>query len=223
VRTRNPRLRRLPILALAAILTACSTRRVDVVSAPPVSLRLSCIEDGSLLRCRALASVDRGGEDRLKDERDVTADALWSSSDAAVATVGSGGVGGVAAGSTTITASVVDGHERQAASVRVLVATAGAAPSVAFDIEGAVRDSSNAGVADVHVSLVDDRGIARDVVTGSTIDGLFRFADVASGRYRLRAVKPAYRPVEKEVTIPASAPLTLVLLAEPAAAKAPAF
>jgi hypothetical protein len=212
------------MLTLAAILAACSTRRVDVVSGPRVSLRLSCIGDGSLLRCRALEAVDRTGADRLSEEHDVTADAAWSSSDETVATVGSGGVSAVAAGTTTIAASVVDGRERRTASVRILVAAPGAAPLVAFDIEGAVRDSSNAGVADVHVSLVDDHGMARDVVTGSAIDGLFRFADVASGRYRLRASKAAYRPVEKEVTIPASAPLTLVLLAEPVApAKAPAF
>jgi len=219
VRTIHSRLR-LSILTLAAMMAACSAR-VDVSSAPPVSLRLSCIGDESLLRCRALEGVDRT-DDRLSEERDVTAAARWASSDEAVATVGAGGVSGIDAGTTTIAASVVDGHESRTASIRVLVSTPGAAPTIAFDVEGAVRDSSNAGVAGVQVSLVDDQGMTRELVTGVAIDGLFRFADIASGRYRLRASKAAYRAVEKEVTIPASAPLTLVLIAEPAA-KAPAF
>jgi hypothetical protein len=46
-------------------------------------------------------------------------------------------------------------------------------------------------------------------------DGQFRFFPVVAGRYRLRAMRSHYRAVERDVEVPNTVPLTLVLLGDP--------
>jgi hypothetical protein len=115
----------------------------------------------------------------------------------------------------TITARLATTDRNGTANVTVIVDKAAAAPQVAYEIEGAVRDSSNSGVARVEVTLIDPLGHEQRVMTTPGLDGLFRFAPVRSGRYLVRASRSDYRAIEREISVPDPRPLTLVLLANP--------
>jgi hypothetical protein len=98
--------------------------------------------------------------------------------------------------------------------VLVVVDAEGAGPQIAYDLKGVVRELSNDSLANVELTLVDDKDRALCAVT-SGADGAFRIVPLLSGQYRLRATKQGYRTVERPVNVPDAAPLTLVLLFEP--------
>jgi hypothetical protein len=111
-------------------------------------------------------------------------------------------------------ASIPGSSPAVSASVKVVVDRPGGLPQVAYEVEGAVRDSSNRGVADVDVTLAREDE-TQAVATARSVDGLFRLPAVAGGRYQLRAMRAGYRVAEKRITIPDPLPLTLVMLPEP--------
>lgn len=124
------------------------------------------------------------------------------------------------------TASLADAGEGQAQSpeatavVQIAVNEETGVPQVAYDVEGAVRDLTNMGLANVEVTLTDERGRTQTTKTREAkgvADGAFRFSPLLAGTYHLKARRPDYRPAEKTVTIPDPAPLTLVMINEPVA------
>ena len=204
------------IPALAVSIQACSTGAISPPPTPQVSsVSLTCAPKAGDLNCRALAS--RAGEQVQSEPADVTGWAVWSSSDDRLASVERGRVTGVTAGVVSIAASIPGSSPAISASVKVVVDRPGGVPQVAYEVEGAVRDSSNRGVADVDVTLAREDDEAQTVAAAKSVDGLFRLPAVAGGRYQLRAVRAGYRVAEKSITIPDPLPLTLVMLPEPTA------
>lgn len=203
------------LIAAASGLIGCTAP--PSATAPPsqVVLNLSCEAAEAALVCGASTSPTAASE--TPGPVDVTPEVKWSSSDERIASVRSGRVVGRTAGTVTITATLSAAAARGQASILVIVADAALSPQVAYEIEGAVRDSLNSGIADVDVTLLDDHGRQQRVKTARTLDGLFRFAPVVAGHYQIRAFRHDYRPAEREITVPDSRPLTLMLLADPRA------
>ncbi|MBM4183985.1 MAG: TonB-dependent receptor [Gemmatimonadetes bacterium] len=80
--------------------------------------------------------------------------------------------------------------------------TAGAAQQ-ASSISGLVSDYTGAGVAGVTVEIVGAPGTARTSATDGA--GRYRFAGLSAGEYALRVTAPGYLPIERGVTVGASA------------------
>jgi len=204
--------------AVSVALVACDVKAPAPRNTAMIAgLRVLCEPADLVLQCRAMerASDDRSDPTR---ESDLTQTVAWSTSNARIANVVRGRVTGHAPGTVTIVASVRSGDETLSASVVVIVDDQSARPTLAFDVKGVVRDLSNTGITNVELTLVDDQGRARTLVTRESArpsDGSFQFVPVLGGQYRLRARKAGYRPVERLVNVPDAAPLTLVLLAEP--------
>jgi Carboxypeptidase regulatory-like domain len=164
--------------------------------------------------------MEGASDDRVDPTRgsEMTQTVVWSTSNANIANVVRGRVTGNAPGTATILASFRSGDETLSASVVVIVDDEHPCPTLAFDVKGVVRDVSNTGITNVEVTLVDEQGRTRTLVTPESVrpsDGSFQFVPVLGGQYRLRARKPGYRSVERLLNVPDAAPLTLVLLAEP--------
>lgn len=180
-------------------------------------LKVSCDVRDDELDCRALGQVAGSPFDPSEDV-DVTDTVTWTTSNARTADVVRGQVTSKEPGSATIAATLRSGDETVTSAVLVVVGDDGARPQVAYDLNGVVRDTSNTAVTDVELTLADGRGGTRVAVTAQNSghpDGTFRFVPVLRGQYRLRATKPGYRPVERVVSVPDTAPLTLVMLSEP--------
>jgi hypothetical protein len=181
-------------------------------------LKVSCESQDDGLNCRALKQV-AGSPVDAGENVDVSDAVVWNTSNAMIAAVVRGHVTSMEEpGSATITATLRAGAETVTASVLVVVGDDGASPQVAYDLSGAVRDVSNTPIPEVELTLSDGHGDARIAITGQNggpSEGIFRFAPVLSGQYRLRARKSGYRPVEKVVNVPDPSPLTLVMLSEP--------
>jgi squalene-hopene/tetraprenyl-beta-curcumene cyclase len=76
------------------------------------------------------------------------------------------------------------------------------------EIEGALGVNGDA-AANTHVELVDERGrVVQTVVTTST--GNYRFRNVDGGKYKVRAEKQGFKPVESEVNAAPAAPAAKV-------------
>jgi carboxypeptidase family protein len=204
-------------LAVAIALAACNVHK------PPVqgqlqrttitTLSISCEPDDEALNCRAIGDLAEEGVD-LGGETDATNIAAWSTSNAKTANIVRGRVTAKEPGTATIAATVRSGDETVSSSVLVVVDAEGARPQIAYDLKGVVRELSNDGLANVELTLVDDKDCARSTVT-SGADGAFRILPLLGGQYRLRATKPGYRSAERLVNVPDASPLTLVLLFEP--------
>jgi hypothetical protein len=201
-------------LAAAATLGACNTSvpaqgKVAAIAA----LNVSCEPHGDALNCRA---VGHFADDRVEAPRetDMTDVVAWATSNVKIANVVRGRVTANEPGTATIVASVRSGDETESSSVLVVVDGERTCPQVAYDLNGVVRDLSNNGIPSVELTLVDDRGHVRTMITREA-DGAFQFTPLLSGRYRLRAAREGYRPVERLVDVPDATPLTLVLLFEP--------
>jgi Carboxypeptidase regulatory-like domain len=213
------RSRRALPLVMTIVMAACNVH-------PPTSakktsipvLNVSCEGQDDGLNCRALEQVAASPVD-AREGVDVTEAVVWTTSNAMTAAVVRGHVTSMEEpGSATITATLRAGDETVTASVLVVVGDDGASPQLAYDLSGAVRDASNSAMTNVELTLSDGRGANRIAVTGQNggaSEGTFRFAPVLSGQYRLRATKAGYRPVERVVNVPDTAPLTLVMLSEP--------
>jgi hypothetical protein len=206
------------MVAAAAALSACNAgvpakARVATIA----TLSVSCEPHDGALNCRAIGQL---ADDRAdpRRETDLTDAVAWATSNVKTATISRGRVTANAPGTATIVASVPSGDETMSSSVLVVVDSKRTCPQIAYDLKGVVRDLSNNSMTNVEVTLVDDQGHARTMVTreaDSPADGAFRFIPVLGGQYRLRATKPGYRPVERLVNVPDATPLTLVLLFEP--------
>ena len=178
------------------------------------ALSISCEPHDTTLQCRALG---RNSEPRadLSNEADLTETVGWSTSNANTATVVRGRITANAPGVTTIAASMRSGGETVSSSVLVAVESERTLPQVAYDLKGLVRDVLNESVKGVELTLVEERGQQTRTTITSGADGAFQFVPLLSGSYRLRASKPGYRSVERPISVPDAAPLTLVLLSEP--------
>jgi hypothetical protein len=205
---------------LIAILGALSGGCRDTVAAPQrsavsASLRLSCDRRGDALDCRAVGTRndERAG---VHGESDLTDRVAWSTSNPDAVGILDGRVTANQPGIATVAASVRSGEETLSASALVVVTKERPYPQLAYDLAGVVRDFTNSGLKDVELTLMADREPAADASrkTGTVSDGAFHFTPLLSGQYRLRATKQGYRPVEKQVTVPDTAPLTVVLIAE---------
>jgi Carboxypeptidase regulatory-like domain len=213
------RSRRALPLVVTIVMAACNVHPMTsakTTSIPVLNVSCEGQEDG--LNCRALEQVGASAVE-ARESVDVTDGVVWTTSNASAARVVRGHVTSMEEpGSATITATLRAGAETVTASVLVVVGDDGASPQVAYDLSGAVRDASNTAIPDVELTLSDGHGDARIAITGQNggpSEGIFRFAPVLSGQYRLRATKPGYRPVEKVVNVPDTSPLTLVMLSEP--------
>jgi hypothetical protein len=183
-------------------------------------MTLSCDGGSQQFACRARV-VPMTPEGAAEAEvRDVTDSATWSTSDPRVVVVEEGNVVPRAIGTAAVTAAFRAGVQSLSSSVTVTVDADHAAPQLAYALGGEVRDPSNSVLSNVDVFLVrpddrDDReSVQRRKLTTSE-DGKFRFFPVVAGRYRLRAMRSHYRPVERDVEVPNTFPLTLVLLGDP--------
>jgi hypothetical protein len=213
------RSRRALPLVVTVVMAACNVHPVTSAKTTSVPvLNVSCEGQNDALNCRALEQVAASAVDS-RESVDVTDAVMWTTSNASAARVVRGHVTSMEEpGSATITATLRAGDETITASVLVVVGDDGACPQVAYDLSGAVRDVSNSAIPNVELTLSDEGGGVRTVITGQNdgpSEGTFRFAPVLSGQYRLRATKSGYRPVEKVVTVPDRLPLTLVMLSEP--------
>jgi len=213
------RSRRAFTLAAAIVMAACNVHpRTSAKTTSTPVLSVSCEGHENALNCRALEHIAASPVD-AREGVDVTDAVVWTTSNAMTAAVVRGDVMSMEEpGSATITATLRAGDETVTASVLVVVGDDGACPQVAYDLSGAVRDVSNSAIPNVELTLSDDRGGARIAITGQNggpSEGIFRFAPVLSGTYRLRATKAGYRSVERIVNVPDTAPLTLVMLSEP--------
>jgi hypothetical protein len=149
--------------------------------------------------------------------RDVTDAATWSTSDPRIVVVEEGNVMPRAIGTAAVTAAFRSGVQSLSSSVTVTVDADHALPQLAYALGGEVRDPSNSNLPNVDVFLVrpgDSESVQRRKLTTSQ-DGQFRFFPVVAGRYRLRAMRSHYRAVERDVEVPNTVPLTLVLLGDP--------
>jgi len=211
------RSRRAFALAVAIVMAACNVHpRTSAKTTSIPVLNMSCEGQDDALNCRALEQT--GSPVDARESVDVTDAVEWTTSNAVTAAVVRGHVTSDEPGTATITATLHAGDETVTAAVLVVVGDDGASPHVAYDLSGAVRDVSNSAVPNVELTLSDDRGgawIATTGENGGLSEGTFRFAPVLSGTYRLRATKAGYRPVERVVNVPDTAPLTLVMLPEP--------
>jgi hypothetical protein len=206
--------------ALIMVLTAASGACRDTVptpqrSAATASLRLSCERRADALDCRAIGNRndDQAGPQSDSDLTDVV---TWSTSNPNVVTMQHGRVAASQPGIATIVASMRSGEETLSASVSVVVSKERPYPELAYDLAGVVRDPTNSGLTDVELTLMADQEHAPAAArtAGTVSDGAFHFAPLLSGQYRLRATKQGYRSVERRVTVPDAAPLTVVLISE---------
>jgi len=190
--------------------------RTDSSSASSTPLDIKCVEDEAALSCRAMLRLD--GEADV-NAQDVTDTAQWSSSDERAIVARNGRVAANAAGVATITATLQTGEQTHSSSFLVVVDQK-RRPRQAYSLQGEVRDfSSFVGVGGVSVTLVDEEGSKRTVITpaeGETT-GQFLFSAVPSGTYRIRVARYGYRSTERTVTVPQSTPYTMTMLAEPPA------
>jgi hypothetical protein len=205
-------------LVVTIVMTACNVHPPTSAKTTSPVLNVSCETQDDALNCRALKQVAESPVD-ARESVDVTDAVVWTTSNAVTAAVVRGHVTSMEEpGSATITATLRAGDETVTASVLVVVGDDGARPQVAYDLSGAVRDVSNTAIPSVELTLSDGQGdawIATTGQNGALSEGTFRFAPVLSGKYRLRATKSGYRPVEKVVNVPDRSPLTLVMLSEP--------
>jgi hypothetical protein len=210
------RSRRALPLVVTIVMAACNVHpRTSAKTTSLPVLNVSCEGQDDALNCRALEQA-AGSPVDARESVDVTDTVVWTTSNAATAAVVRGHVTSEEPGTATITATLHAGDETVAAFVLVVVGDDGGSPQVAYDLSGAVRDVSNSAIPNVELTLSDDRGGPRIAITGQNgSEGTFRFAPVLSGQYRLRATKAGYRPVERVVNVPDTAPLTLVMLSEP--------
>jgi len=173
---------------------------------------MSCSPGDDKLDCHAILSSE--GE----SARDMTDAVAWSTSDNSVATVYRGQVAAVGPGMASITASALATPGRQSSTVVVLVSRGTAAPEVAYSINGEVRDfATQDGAADVQVTLRESAQTGLLETRLKTItkpDGSFSLFPVLAGRYHIRATSSKFRSTEKEVMVPDSESVTLVLLPE---------
>jgi len=205
---------------LIAIVAAGSAGCRPTAAAPPrspvtASLKLSCERRGDALDCRAIGA--RNDEQAgTHSESDLTDVAAWSTSNPDAVSMRQGRVTASHPGIATIAASVRAGEETLSSSVQIVVTKERPYPQLAYDLAGVVRDPTNSGLKDVELTLMADREPVADASrkTGTVSDGAFHFAPLLSGQYRLRATKQGYRSVEKQVTVPDPAPLTVVLISE---------
>jgi hypothetical protein len=205
---------------LIALAAAASGACRETVAAPrrstvTTSLKLSCELRGNALDCRAIGARndDQAG---THSESDLTDVAAWSTSNPDAVGMLHGRATAKQPGIATIAASVRSGEETLSSSAQVVVTKERPYPQLAYDLAGVVRDPTNSGLKDVELTLMADREPVADASrkTGTVSDGAFRFAPLLSGQYRLRATKQGYRPVEKQVTVPDTTPLTVVLISE---------
>jgi Carboxypeptidase regulatory-like domain/Bacterial Ig-like domain (group 2) len=199
------------MLALALTTVACGAPPVNRSAPTTVPVRLACDASKNALVCKTLSPA----ASESTEPADLGTVVEWSSSDDRVASVHNGRVAGRLIGTATITARLATTDRNGSASTIVVVQERDGAPQIAYEIEGAVRDSSNSGVARVEVTLVDPRGRMQPVKTTSGLDELFHFAPVPCGSYLVRASRSDYRAIERDITVPDARPLTLVLLADP--------
>jgi hypothetical protein len=205
-------------LAAATAMAGCNVyvpaqARTGIIA----TLRVSCEPQGITLNCRAIAQVADHPTDPQR-ETDVTSAVAWTTSNLKTANILGGHVTGNEPGTSVIEASMRSGDETVSSSVLVVVNDEHTCPQVAYDLKGVVRDLSNTGIANVELTLDGDQGHARTTMTRQVdgpSEGAFSFSAVLSGQYRLRAIKPGYRPVERLVNVPDTMPLTLVMLSEP--------
>jgi hypothetical protein len=205
---------------LIAIVAVASGACQETVAAPQrkavtASLKLSCERRDDALDCRAIGTRndEQAGTHGESDLTDVVA---WSTSNPDAVDILHGRVTANQPGIATIAASVRAAEETLSSSVLVVVTKERPYPQLAYDLAGVVRDPTNSGLKDVELTLMADREPVADASrkTGTVSDGAFHFAPLLSGQYRLRATKEGYRPVEKQVTVPDTAPLTVVLMSE---------
>jgi hypothetical protein len=205
---------------LIAVSTAASGACRETVVAPQrsaaaASLRLSCERLGDALDCRAIGTRNEDPTGSRSDI-DLTDAVAWSTSNPHAVEMLHGRVTATQPGIATIAASMRSGEETLSSSALVVVTKERPYPQLAYDLAGVVRDPTNSGLTDVELTLMADReptpAAARK--TGTVSDGAFHFAPLLSGQYRLRATKQGYRPVERRVTVPDAAPLTVVLISE---------
>jgi hypothetical protein len=206
---------------LIAMVAAASGACQDTKAAPQrsaavaASLKLSCERRGDALDCRAIGT--RNDEQAgSHGESDLTDVAAWSTSNPDAVGILHGRATANQPGIATIAASVRSGEETLSASTLVVVTKERAYPQLGYDLAGVVRDPTNSGLKDVELTLMADRDPVADASrkTGTVSDGAFHFTPLLSGQYRLRATKQGYRPVEKQVTVPDTTPLTVVLISE---------
>lgn len=192
-------------LASCACNSAPAAKEVQTPTTP-VSLRIRCAAQSTRLECRAYA--DEVFTDRVR----------WTADTHAVS-VQDGDIRADAGGPATVTASLIDAPGSPSASVMVVADAHSGETRQAYVFEGEVRRFPSAEhevIADAHVSLISETGVARSVTTPSQGDtkGRFRFT-VLGGQYRLRAVRDGYRVNEMRVIVPDDMPRTITLLAEP--------
>jgi hypothetical protein len=205
---------------LIAILAVASAACQETVAAPrrsavTASLKLSCERRGDALDCRAIGT--RNDEQAgSHEENDLTDMVAWSTSNPDAVGILHGRVTANQPGIATIAASVRSGEETLSASALIVVTKERPYPQLAYDLAGVVRDPTNSGLKDVELTLMADREPVADASrkTGTVSDGAFHFTPLLSGQYRLRATKEGYRSVEKQVTVPDTTPLTVVLISE---------
>ena len=204
---------------LIAALAVCGCdehprRTPDPNGAPrQTRLRLRCEPRSSLLQCVALASSD--ATTGFSDSRDVTDAVRWSSSDDGAVVVDGGRIRVQRGGAAEVTATWIEIPGAPSASVMVMADPRGGDARQAYVLEGEVRRFPSAeGVADAKVSLMDESGRALTVITSGRGDGTFRFAPLASGRYRLHAVHEGYRSTNMTIEVPNDMPHTITLLPE---------
>jgi Carboxypeptidase regulatory-like domain len=205
---------------LIAIVAGASAGCRETVATPrqsiaTASLRLSCERRGDALDCHAIGT--RNDEQAgTHSESDLTNVAAWSTSNPDAVDILHGRATAKQPGIATIAASVRSGEETLSSSTQVVVTKERPYPQLAYDLAGVVRDPTNSGLKDVELTLMADREPVADASrkTGTVSDGAFHFAPLLSGQYRLRATKQGYRPVEKQVTVPDTTPLTVVLISE---------
>lgn len=191
-------------LASCACNSAPTAKEVQGLTTP-VSLRIRCEPQATMLECRAY--VDEAITDRVR----------WTADTHAVA-VQDGNIRADLGGTATVTASLLDVPGSPSASVMVVADAQSGDTRQAYVFEGEVRRFPWAdAIAGAHVSLISETGIARSVTTPSHGDaqGRFRFTAVPTGTYRLRAVRDGYRVNEMRVVVPDDMPRTITLLAEP--------
>lgn len=213
------RWRRLAACASVAITltVSCERAAAPVPTPDPLSMTLSCDGSSQQFACRARVVPVTSQGAAEAEVRDVTDSATWSTSDPRIVGVEEGNVVPRAIGTAAVTAAFRAGVQSLSSSVTVTVDADHAVPQLAYALGGEVRDPSNSVLPDVDVFLgrPDDSEFVQRWKLTTSEDGQFRFFPVVAGRYRLRAMRLHYRSVERDVEVPNTLPLTLVLLGDP--------
>jgi hypothetical protein len=197
-----------PVLIAVALTAACggsppspSTTTTTSSSPSVTSVAVSGggqAQPGQSAQLTATATFSDGST------QNVTQQATWDTTNAAVATVSSSGlVNFIAAGDVEIRAT----YRSVTGSTRLTVS---AAPRPRYRLSGVLTDQINGrGVDQARVEVVSGLNAGRSVTTPA--DGSYAFSDLIEDSFTVRFTSPFYEPADRSVTLNADTRVDVVM------------